>query len=191
MKILQVMAGNDHGGAETAFVDMCIAMRDAGMTIEVATRDSPVRVPVLEKAGIKVHKLPFGGPIYTQMTFRPSACTGTDGIAADGTISWTGGGARYVYVMEANAANPGVPPNLDLPMGTIWRIDVPFTGMPISSGVRYGVVPAGTSQRFPAMGAAPAALQSGRQYYLYVMQDVAIPITRCLFNARCSLTLAK
>lgn len=63
MKILQVMAGGDHGGAETAFVDMCIAMRDAGMDIEVATRANPVRVPILEKAGIKVHTLPFGGPI--------------------------------------------------------------------------------------------------------------------------------
>ena len=63
MKILQVMAGNDHGGAETAFVDMCIAMHEAGMEIEVATRANPVRVPALEAAGIKVHTLPFGGPI--------------------------------------------------------------------------------------------------------------------------------
>ena len=63
MKILQVMAGNDHGGAETAFVDMCIAMHEAGMDIEVATRANPVRVPALEKAGIKVHTMPFGGPI--------------------------------------------------------------------------------------------------------------------------------
>ncbi len=63
MKILQVMAGGDHGGAETAFVDMCIAMRDAGMDIEVATRSNPVRVPALEKAGIKLHTLPFGGGI--------------------------------------------------------------------------------------------------------------------------------
>ena len=57
------MAGGDHGGAETAFVDMCIAMRDAGMDIEVATRSNPVRVPALEKAGIKLHTLPFGGGI--------------------------------------------------------------------------------------------------------------------------------
>jgi len=63
MKILQVMAGGEHGGAETAFVDMCIAMRDAGMEIEVATRANEVRVPALQNAGIKVHTLPFGGPI--------------------------------------------------------------------------------------------------------------------------------
>lgn len=72
MKILQVMAGNDHGGAETAFVDMCIAMRDAGMDIEVATRDNPIRVPALEKAGIKVHTLPFGGPIDIYTSWRLS-----------------------------------------------------------------------------------------------------------------------
>jgi hypothetical protein len=128
--------------------------------------------------------VPFGGPIYTQMTFRPSACTGTDGIAADGTISWGGGAARYVYVLEATSANPGVPPNLDIPAGTIWRVDVPFTGMPINTGIRYGTVPMGTTQRFPAMNAAPAALRAGTQYYLYVMQDVGIPITRCTFTAR-------
>ncbi len=63
MKILQVMAGNDHGGAETAFVDMCVALHEAGMEIEVATRANPVRVPRLEAAGIKVHTLPFGGPL--------------------------------------------------------------------------------------------------------------------------------
>lgn len=57
------MAGNDHGGAETAFVDMCLAMREAGMDIEVATRSNDVRVPVMQGAGIKVHTLPFGGPI--------------------------------------------------------------------------------------------------------------------------------
>jgi hypothetical protein len=128
--------------------------------------------------------VPFGGPIYTQMTYRPSACTGTDGIAADGTISWQGGAARYVYVMEPTAANPGVPPNLDLPTGTIWRIDVPFDGTPINTGIRYGTVPMGANQRFPQGMTAPAALRAGQQYYLYVMQDVGIPVTRCLFTAR-------
>ncbi|PZQ45897.1 MAG: glycosyl transferase [Micavibrio aeruginosavorus] len=63
MKILQVMAGGDHGGAETAFVDMCIAMQEAGVDIEVVTRGNAVRVPALEQARIKVHKLPFGGPL--------------------------------------------------------------------------------------------------------------------------------
>lgn len=63
MKILQILAGAKHGGAETAFVDMCIAMKEAGQDIEVVTRANAVRVPKLQEAGIKVHTLPFGGAI--------------------------------------------------------------------------------------------------------------------------------
>jgi glycosyltransferase involved in cell wall biosynthesis len=63
MKILQVMAGAEHGGAETAFVDMCIALHEAGEHIEVATRANKLRVPRLINAGITVHTLPFGGAV--------------------------------------------------------------------------------------------------------------------------------
>lgn len=61
------MAGSEHGGAETAFVDMCMALHDAGETIEVVTRKNDIRVPQLHKAGIRVHTLPFGGrlDVYT------------------------------------------------------------------------------------------------------------------------------
>jgi hypothetical protein len=46
-----------------------------------------------------------------------------------------------------------------------------------SGEVRYGQVPAGLSQRFPASG-APSPLQAGQPYY----RDVVQPITRCLFT---------
>lgn len=67
MKILQVMAGAKHGGAETACIDMCIALHEAGEVIEVATRWNEIRVPRLQESGIPVHTLPFGGKldIYT------------------------------------------------------------------------------------------------------------------------------
>ncbi|MCB1561940.1 MAG: glycosyltransferase [Alphaproteobacteria bacterium] len=61
MRLLQIMAGAAHGGAETAFVDMSIALHEAGHTVEAVTRPSDIRVPRLEKAGIKVHSLRFGG----------------------------------------------------------------------------------------------------------------------------------
>jgi glycosyltransferase involved in cell wall biosynthesis len=61
MKILQVMAGAGHGGAETAFVDMCLALHEAGENIEVVTRGNDIRVPRLKNAGITVHMLPFRG----------------------------------------------------------------------------------------------------------------------------------
>jgi hypothetical protein len=86
-----------------------------------------------------------------------------------------------VYVLEAGSKSPGVPPNLDLPTQTKWRIDVPSTGVPmVSKSVKYGVAPMGSIQRFPLDGTAPAALEKGKSYYLYVMADIALPNSRCL-----------
>jgi hypothetical protein len=31
--------------------------------------------------------------------------------------------------------------------------------------------------------AAPAGLESGTTYYLYVLEDIGLPLTRCLFVA--------
>lgn len=124
------------------------------------------------------------GPLDEQRFYVPKACENGEGVGADGVVKWTNGSARYVYVLEANATSPGVPPNLDLPEGTLWRIDVPDQdGTPVQSGtVVYGQTPEGTRQRFPAQG-APAALVSGKQYYLYVLADIAQPNSRCLFTA--------
>ncbi|MFO7563895.1 MAG: hypothetical protein R6X02_14710 [Enhygromyxa sp.] len=126
---------------------------------------------------------PFGGPLYDQLVYQPSACESGQGVKADGRVVWTGGLARYIYVLEADSQSPTVPPNLDLPDGTLWRIDVPWDGGdPIGSNeVVYGQLPAGLSQRYPADG-APQELVPGQQYYLYVTKDVGIPITRCLFT---------
>lgn len=66
------MAGAKHGGAETAFVDMCIAFVQNGQEIEVVTRANDIRVPRLKEAGIIVHELPFGGAIdiYTGFAMK-------------------------------------------------------------------------------------------------------------------------
>lgn len=123
------------------------------------------------------------GPLDDQRFYVPKPCTADEGIDAQGTVRWLLGGARYVYVLEAGSANPTVPPNLDLPQGTLWRVDVPSNGQPLASGsVKYGVTPGGARQRFPETG-APPALVSGRTYYLYVLADIVQPNTRCLFTA--------
>lgn len=123
------------------------------------------------------------GPLDDQRFFTPKACEASEGVSADGTLRWLNGPARYVYVLEAGSGNPTVPPNLDLPEGTLWRLDVPASGTPVKSGeVKFGVVPSGTTQKFPASG-APAALVSGRSYYLYVVADIVFPNSRCLFTA--------
>lgn len=67
MRVMQVMAGADRGGAETAFVDTCLAFHDAGIEQMVVTRANDLRVPQLREAGLAVECLPFGGfiDIYT------------------------------------------------------------------------------------------------------------------------------
>jgi hypothetical protein len=119
---------------------------------------------------------------YLLDSYKPAACKNGAGIKPDGTIVWNGPPSRYVQVLAAGSRNPGVPPNLDLPAGTLWRLDVPVTGAPVAPGtVRYGVLPAGTRQGFPSTG-QPAPLQPGATYYLYVQADILGPIERCLFT---------
>ncbi|MEZ4454165.1 MAG: hypothetical protein R3B09_32220 [Nannocystaceae bacterium] len=127
---------------------------------------------------------PVPAPFYQQAIFEPVACAEGEGIGDDGKVNWSGGAARYLYVLEASADNPGVPPDLDLPQGTLWRLDVAWDQPAVRSGeVGYGDVPAGTSQRLPD-DTSPPALTPGSTYYLYVLADIAVPITRCLFTAR-------
>ncbi len=109
MRILQVLAGAGHGGAEIAFVDMCIAMHEAGQHIEVVTKANPVRVPRLREAGITVHLLPFGGgwDVFTKFVmrgiikqFKPDIVQTWMSRASDKTPGWSTsmGIPRYLNV---------------------------------------------------------------------------------------------
>jgi hypothetical protein len=123
------------------------------------------------------------GPLDTLRAFKPGACLPGEGVGADGILRWQPGRARYVYVLEADTVTPTVPPNLDIPDGTLWRLDLAEGAYPVASdSIRYGEVPSTMVQRFPAEG-APAPLKSGELYYLYVTADVLFPISRCLFVA--------
>ena len=125
---------------------------------------------------------PFGGPMADQLAYEPSECSEGVGVSDDGVVRWSGGPARYVYVLDAGSDNPGVPPNLDLPEGTQWRIDVAPEGTPVSSGIAYGGAPGDSVRVFPASGPA-APLEPGRDYYLVALFDIGQPLTRCLFEA--------
>jgi hypothetical protein len=113
---------------------------------------------------------------YEQHTYTPGPCEAGEGVSADGKVTWTDGGARYLFVLEQGSDNPGVPPNLDLPQGTVWKVAV----RPDAAPVKSGEVTFGADQVLPADGAAPA-LSPGKTYHLYVLADVGIPITRCTF----------
>ena len=125
---------------------------------------------------------PFAPFFRDLIEYEPAACDDGSGIDADGSIRWTGGGARYLWVLEPDAASPGVPPNWDLPDGTLWALRVDSDAAPLGCGMKYGEAVAGAIQRVPA-DSQPAPLVSGQQYYLAVMRDIGQPITRCLFTA--------
>lgn len=125
---------------------------------------------------------PFGGPLYDQIFYQPEACSDGEGVSADGTVRWTGGNARYLYILEDGSLSPTVPPNLDTPSGTLWRLDVAPDAQSLKSGeVKLGQVPQGSTQKVPDMGAPE--LVSGMTYYLYASADVGVPLTRCIFEA--------
>jgi hypothetical protein len=140
----------------------------------------------LERRGISREQAaavpPFGGPIYQNRVRKPTQCQGEGhGIAADGRVVFQGGPARYVYVLAVGSENPGVPPNLDLPEGTLWRLDVLANAPAVASGLSYGTTPASSFQAFPVSAAAPA-LEPGKDYQLTVLRDVGVPVANCIFT---------
>jgi len=127
--------------------------------------------------------LPVGSVLLDQVHFDLDRCESGEGMRSDGTITWLDDRtARYLYVLEAGSQNPGVPPNFDQPEGVLWRVDVPHTEDGFASGVPYGAAPEQSVQIHPADGSAPA-LESGTDYHLYVLFDIALPIARCIFTA--------
>lgn len=112
MRILQVMAGGQRGGAETAFVDMCLAMQAAGQVVEVATRANDLRVGQLRDVGLRVHCLPFGGAldVYTPWrlrriirAFEPDVVQSWMSRGASKVPQWASG-KRYVHVGRMGTA---------------------------------------------------------------------------------------
>lgn len=95
------MAGAAHGGAETAFVDHCLAMAAAGVTVQAVTRDNnPDRIRRLQDGGVVTHCLPFGGrldlltrPRLKRLirAFQPDIVQTWMSRAAQKTPRWTAG----------------------------------------------------------------------------------------------------
>jgi hypothetical protein len=125
---------------------------------------------------------PFGGPIYANRVKKPDLCSELGhGVDAKLQVQFGAGQARYVYVLADASENPGVPPDLDTPQGTLWRLDVLASQPALASGLMYGSTPAGSFQVVPERGSAPA-LERGKRYQLVVLRDVGLPVTSCLFT---------
>jgi glycosyltransferase involved in cell wall biosynthesis len=69
MRLLQAMAGAPHGGAETFFVRLAIALQQAGEEQRVLIRCDADRAAILRRGGVATEELPFGG-IFDRATRR-------------------------------------------------------------------------------------------------------------------------
>ena len=63
MRVMQVMAGGSHGGAETFFVDLVSALQRRGLEQRAVIRRNPERAEILRAAGVSLSELRFGGPL--------------------------------------------------------------------------------------------------------------------------------
>jgi len=64
MRVIQVMAGSLHGGAESAFEDISLALSASGLHQKIIVRGNhKSRIQKFMDAGIEVETLPFGGAL--------------------------------------------------------------------------------------------------------------------------------
>lgn len=71
-RVLQAIAGADHGGAEAFFERLALALQRAGIDQHVLIRANPRRAQLLRSGGVAVTELPFGGALdlVTRLGFR-------------------------------------------------------------------------------------------------------------------------
>src|SRR5258706_12549093 len=67
MRVMHIMAGGTHGGAEAFFERLTLALHRDGLAQRAIIRRHRARAHLLAREGIPITQLPFGGPpdIYT------------------------------------------------------------------------------------------------------------------------------
>lgn len=63
LRVMQVMAGAEQGGAELFFERLCVGLHRAGVHQHVLTRPAPARIARMQEAGLRPVLLRFGGPM--------------------------------------------------------------------------------------------------------------------------------
>jgi glycosyltransferase involved in cell wall biosynthesis len=61
IRLLEALAGAEHGGAEVHFVRLCVALKRAGVNQRVLMRPHEARIAGLRRADIEPVEAPFGG----------------------------------------------------------------------------------------------------------------------------------
>lgn len=132
----------------------------------------------VEAAGATFRQI--NGSLYDE----PTDCGPGEGMNADGKIVWKGGTARQIYLQTVGSQNPGSPPNLDKPEGTLWALYADHEGDAFTSGtIVPGDVPAGSRQAVPADSDVAPTFEVGTQYRLFVTPDFLRSNTsNCIFT---------
>lgn len=93
MRVLQSMAGAQHGGAEAFFVRLVIALHKAGLEQRVVIRRNRDRAQHLSAAGIAPRQLRFGGKL--DFTTRLSLAGEIRSFKPDVVLSWMSRAASF------------------------------------------------------------------------------------------------
>ena len=103
---------------------------------------------------------------------EPGDCGPGEGMNDDGKLVWKGGEVRQVYLQEVGSKNPGSPPNLDKPEGTVWALYANPDDVAYASGtIEPGIIPENGYQAVPEAASTPPQLEEGKQYRLFVTPD--------------------
>ena len=95
MRVLQVMAGAPHGGAETCFVDTVLALHRAGLQQKVVIRHNAARSALLRAGGVEAIELPFASRWFDLKT-RSGLRRLVDGFKPDIAMAWMRRAASFL-----------------------------------------------------------------------------------------------
>lgn len=95
MRVLQVMAGAPHGGAETCFVDTVLALHRAGFDQRVVIRRDAARSRLLRAGGIEPIELPFAAR-WIDLKSRAGLRQAIAGFAPDIVMAWMKRAASFL-----------------------------------------------------------------------------------------------
>ena len=95
MRVLQVMAGAPHGGAETCFVDTVLALHRAGLEQKVVIRRDAARSALLRAGGVEPIELPFASR-WIDLKTRSSLRRVVDGFKPDIAMAWMKRAAAFL-----------------------------------------------------------------------------------------------
>jgi glycosyltransferase involved in cell wall biosynthesis len=92
-RALHLLGSAGEGGAETYFVDLVLALHDAGLPTDAAIRANAGRERALQEAGVALEVSPFGGPL--DLATRPRVAKQGRARDVGAMVAWMNRAARH------------------------------------------------------------------------------------------------